>query len=104
MCTPAYIARYKNPEYMETSNRFVAYADEKGLSPAALSVAWVVSHSAVTSAIIGARNLEQLDVALSSQDIELDAAQREEVTALSPEMPNATDREQGPFQPLPAKK
>ncbi len=101
---PAYIARYKNPEYMETSNRFVAYADEKGLSPAALSVAWVLKHPEVTSAIVGARNVEQINVALSSQDIELDAEQREEITALSPEMPNATDREQGPFQALPAKK
>ncbi len=101
---PAYIERYKNPEYMEISTRFVAYAEEKALSPAALSVAWVVEHPAVTSAIVGARNVDQIDVALSSQDIPMDATMWGEITALSPKMPIATDREQGPFRGLSVKK
>jgi len=46
----------------------------------------------VTSAIIGARNLEQLEGSLASVEIEMTPALRAEVSALSPTPPPATDR------------
>ncbi len=88
-----YAERYRNPSYMETAADFVAYAGTKGFSPAALANAWVISHPAVTAAIIGARNLEQLNDALGCADIDLTPEQRAEITALSIDPPLATDRE-----------
>ena len=90
---PMYTERYRNASYMEIAADFVAYASTKGLSPAALANAWVISHPAVTAAIVGARNLEQFNDALGCVDIELTPAQRAEITALSIDPPLATDRE-----------
>ncbi|MCH7958861.1 MAG: aldo/keto reductase [Candidatus Hydrogenedentes bacterium] len=99
---PMYKERYKDPQYMETSTRFVEYAREHEWSPAALSVAWVAHHPAVTSAIVGARSVAQLDEALESETIELTGAQRNEIDDLSVAPPRATDREDPSFVP-PAK-
>ncbi len=88
-----YEARYSNQSYVEISQRFVAHAQEKGLSPAALAVAWVNSHPNITSAIIGARNLDQFNDTLGCLDINLDPQARQEISALSIGPPLATDRE-----------
>ncbi len=87
-----YKERYKYPEYADACDRFVAYAGEKGVSPAALAVAWVKSHPAVTSAIIGARNLDQMDDTLACLEIDITAEMREEIAGLSPAPASATDR------------
>lgn len=90
---PMYKERYKDPVHIEIAQRFIDYAQSRGLSPVALAVAWCGSHPAVTSPIIGARNVEQLDAALPSVDIDLTPEQREEISALSPAPPLPTDRE-----------
>jgi aryl-alcohol dehydrogenase-like predicted oxidoreductase len=87
-----YASRYGSAHYWDTAQQFAAYAADKGLSPAALAVAWVVSHPAVTSAIIGARNLEQLNDTLGAAELKLTPEQREEISALSVAPPPATDR------------
>ena len=38
-----------------------------------MAIAFVVKHSAITSAIIGPRTMEQLDGQLAAADVELDA-------------------------------
>lgn len=91
--TEMYRQRYDNPQYVEVTKRFIAYAREKGLSPAALAVSWVMSHPLITSTIIGARNMEQLNDTLQCLDIRLTPEQRAEITALSVNPPLATDRE-----------
>lgn len=88
-----YIARYGNPEYMETAGRFVEHADKLRYHPSALAVKWAATHPAVTSAIIGCWKAEHLEVALQSQAIELSDEEREVITDLSVSPPNATDRE-----------
>jgi aryl-alcohol dehydrogenase-like predicted oxidoreductase len=88
-----YRQRYDNPAYLEVTERFVAYARERQISPAALAVAWVMSHPAVTAPIIGARNLDQFRDTLQCLDIELSDEERAAITALSIEPPSATDRE-----------
>lgn len=90
---PMYAERYKDTGYLEIAEKFCAQADKLGVLPAALAVAWVTSHPAVTSALVGARNVEQLDQALKSQEITLTPAEREAISALSPAPPLATDRE-----------
>jgi len=90
---PMYAERYKDPSYLEIAEKFCAYADKRGVTPAALAVAWVVSHPAVTSALVGARNIEQFDQALASQDVVLTPEEREEISMFSPAPPLPTDRE-----------
>jgi aryl-alcohol dehydrogenase-like predicted oxidoreductase len=91
--TEMYRQRYDNPTYVEITKRFVTYAREKGVSPAALATKWVMTHPAVASTIIGARNLEQLADTMTAVDLEMTPEQRAEVTALSIDPPLATDRE-----------
>jgi aryl-alcohol dehydrogenase-like predicted oxidoreductase len=90
---PMYQARYGESENYETATRFVEFARDNGYDPSALAVAWVASHPAVTAPIIGARNMEQLEGSLKSLEIEMTPDQRQTISALSPEPPLATDRE-----------
>jgi aryl-alcohol dehydrogenase-like predicted oxidoreductase len=87
-----YRVRYGEAWMFEVADRFAAFARERGLDPVALAVAWVSSHPAVTSAIIGARNLEQLEGSLAAVEIGMTPELRAEVSALSPTPPPATDR------------
>jgi len=90
---PMYRERFKNHEYMEIAGRFADHGQAIGIVPATLAVAWVLSHPLVTSPILGARNVEQLDLALAGREIELKEEARAVITALSPGPPRATDRE-----------
>jgi len=90
---PMYIERFKNPEYMDIAGRFVEYADARGIDPSSLATAWVASHPAVTSAIVGARNMDQFESALGAATIDVDAGMYGEISAISPAPPLATDRE-----------
>jgi aryl-alcohol dehydrogenase-like predicted oxidoreductase len=87
-----YIRRYGDPVYYEIAERFTAHAKERGVHPATLAVAWVMSHPAITAPIIGARNLEQLEASLAALDVEMTPEWRAEISALSIEPPPATDR------------
>ncbi len=78
-----YRKRFENGQYWEVAERFVKYADEIGASPAALAVAWVASHPAVTAPIIGARDMQQLKDVLQFLEIELSPEDRAKMTALS---------------------
>lgn len=90
---PMYAERYRDGQYMEIAGRFVEYARNRGLSPSALATAWVIGHPAVTSAIVGARNVAQIHEVLGCCNISLTVEQRAEITALSVNPPLATDRE-----------
>jgi len=85
-----YQIRYRDT--YDTAGRFAAFARERGWEPAALAVAWVGSHPAVTAPLIGARNLEQLEGSLAALEIDVTPELRGEISALSPEPPPATDR------------
>lgn len=88
-----YRERYKNAEYAEIASRFADYAASIGVNSAALAVAWVASHPAITAPIIGARNLEQFEQIATSLDVTLSVEQRARISALSVDPPLATDRE-----------
>jgi len=87
-----YMKRYGAVEYYEIAERFTAHAQKRGVHPATLAVAWVMSHPAVTAPIIGARNVEQLESSLAAVDVEMTPEWRAEISALSIEPPPATDR------------
>jgi len=87
-----YKARYESDAYYETADRFTAFAQERGVHPATLAVAWVARHPAVTAPIIGARNLEQLEPSLAAAGFEMDDETYAIVSTLSKAPPPATDR------------
>jgi len=87
-----YVRRYGDPAYYEIAERFTAHAEERGVHPATLAVAWVMSNPALTAPIIGARNLEQLEASLAALEVPMTPEWRAEISALSIEPPPATDR------------
>lgn len=87
-----YGVRYGAERDYEVAERFAAFAKERGLPQVALAIAWVASHPAVTAPLVGARNLAQLDACIAAAEIEMTAELREEISALSPAPPPATDR------------
>ena len=87
-----YKARFAEEWMFDTAEQFTAFAQENGYDPAALAVAWVAAHPAVTAPIIGARNLSQLEGSLKSLDIDMTPELRAEISALSVDPPVATDR------------
>ncbi len=89
-----YTIRYGSDIYYDVAQRFGEYAAAAGVHPATLAVAWVKAHPAVTAPIIGARNVEQLEASLAAADYEMSAEQRAEISALTPPVPPANDRDE----------
>lgn len=87
-----YKVRYADKAYYEVAARFVELADQHGVAPAALAIAWVAAHPAVTAPLIGARNLTQLEECLGALEVTIDDELRAAVSALSPAPAPATDR------------
>lgn len=87
-----YIKRYRLTDYYRTAADFTAHAQQRGIHPAALAVAWVMAHPAVTAPIIGARSLEQLKASLASLDVAMTAEWYDQIAALSSTPPPANDR------------
>jgi aryl-alcohol dehydrogenase-like predicted oxidoreductase len=56
-------------------DELIRIAGEVNSTPAAVALAWVQTRPGVTSTIIGARRLDQLDQNLSALDVKLDASQ-----------------------------
>jgi aryl-alcohol dehydrogenase-like predicted oxidoreductase len=94
-----YQVRYADDWIYQVAGDFSELARERGYAPASLAVAWVGSHPAITAPIIGARNLDQLEGSLGALEIDMTPELRAEISALSPEPPPATDRneERTPF-------
>jgi len=89
---PMYSQRYGLPVYFEIAERFTAHAQERGVHPVSLAVAWVMSHPAITAPIIAGRNVEQLSASLDALNVPMTPEWRAEISALSVEPPPATDR------------
>ncbi len=53
------------------ADRVRRVAEGKGVSPAALAVAWTLKHPAVTGAIVGARRPEQIDELVKAAEIDV---------------------------------
>jgi aryl-alcohol dehydrogenase-like predicted oxidoreductase len=69
-----------------------ACASEVGCSPAQLAIAWQLSTPEVTSVILGARTMEQLEDNLGACDVVVPPeimAKLDSASAISPEYPNA---------------
>ncbi|UTW06788.1 NADP(H)-dependent aldo-keto reductase [Pseudomonas benzenivorans] len=81
-------SRYTNPESEDACARYVALAREHGLDPAQMALAFVTAQPFVTSNIIGATNLEQLEADLSSVELTLSDEVLAGIEAIHRSQPN----------------
>src|ERR671935_167506 len=61
---------------------FEAAAAERGVEPAALAIAWVLSHPQVTAVVVGPRRPEHLAPALAALELRLSPQERNELAEL----------------------
>jgi aryl-alcohol dehydrogenase-like predicted oxidoreductase len=80
--------RYSNPQAEWAAERYVALAREHALSPAQMALAWVTSRPFVTSTIIGATSLEQLEENLQSLQLTLTPAVIDGIEEIHQRQPN----------------
>jgi aryl-alcohol dehydrogenase-like predicted oxidoreductase len=81
-------ARYANPQSQVACSRYVALAREHGLDPAQMALAYVNQQPFVTSNIIGATSLDQLESNLASAELELSAEILEGIESIHTAQPN----------------
>lgn len=89
------------PENIAAAERFGAWCASRGLSPAAVAIAWVLTHDVVSSAIVGATNVAQIEQNLGALEVKLSAAEWREVERLTSVAPPAAGRK--PAAKAPAK-
>ena len=65
-------------------HKLAAFAREKGVGSADVANAWVASHPAVTSVIVGISSVQQLDANLKAADLTLTPQERETVSRFFP--------------------
>ena len=80
--------RYTNPQAIAACSRYVTLAREHGLDPAQMALAFVTRQPFVTSNIIGATSLEQLESNLGSLSLELSDELLDAIEAIHREQPN----------------
>jgi aryl-alcohol dehydrogenase-like predicted oxidoreductase len=76
-------------------------ADKRGVSVAQIALAWLLHQQTVTSVLIGAKRLDQLDDNIAAAEVELNTdelATLAEVSALSEEYPGWMFERQGEFR------
>jgi aryl-alcohol dehydrogenase-like predicted oxidoreductase len=85
--------KHRSPDFQEPRlTRNLALVDvfrrigaRHGAGPAAVAIAWVLRHPAVTGAIVGARRPDQLDALLAATEFRLSAEEVDEIAPLLPE-------------------
>lgn len=81
-------ARYSSPESESACAHYVALAQEHGLDPAQMALAFVTARPFVTSNIIGATTLEQLESNLKSSELTLTSELFAAIDAIHKAQPN----------------
>jgi aryl-alcohol dehydrogenase-like predicted oxidoreductase len=79
-----YQGRYYTDEALDLVDAFVSAAQERGVTPAQLALAWVLGEPRVTCPIVGARTLAQLDDTLGGLQIALRPEERAALPAVLP--------------------
>ena len=74
--------RFLTDETFDAISAFGEAAARRGVSPATLAIAWVLTQPAVTAVVIGPRRLEHLETALQALDVRLTQDEADELAAL----------------------
>lgn len=80
--------RYSSKRALEAEERYCSLAEDHGLTPAQMSLAFVNSRSFLTSNIIGATKMEQLIENIGSDQIALSDELVEEINRIHLDIPN----------------
>ncbi|RMG31686.1 MAG: NADP(H)-dependent aldo-keto reductase, partial [Gammaproteobacteria bacterium] len=80
--------RYSNPEAEAATAAYVNLAREHGLDPAQMALAFVHSRPFVTSTLVGATTLEQLETNLASAELVLPPSVLDGIEAIHRRQPN----------------
>jgi aryl-alcohol dehydrogenase-like predicted oxidoreductase len=75
-------AEFENEATFAAIEKFQDAATERGVEPATLAVAWLLSHPQVTAVVVGPRRPEQLETALGALELRLSLQERDELAKL----------------------
>lgn len=78
------MASFSNEQRLDAVEQFVALADEAGIAMPHLAMSFVIAHPGVTSALLGARTLAQLDDLLAGVDTVLSDDIMDRIDAIVP--------------------
>ena len=78
---------YDHPADLDVMRACQAVAAQRGVQPAQVAIAWLLSKPAVTAPIIGATKIEHLDSALAAVDLTLSPEEIQQLEA--PYQPHA---------------
>ena len=81
-------SRYTSAEAESATQVYVSLAHKHGLDPAQMALAFVNTRSFLTSNIIGATTMEQLESNLASESLKLDDEVLDAIDAIHHQMPN----------------
>ena len=81
-------ARYSSEQSTEATKRYLKIAEENGMTLAQMSLAFVNERPFLTSNIIGATNLEQLEENIESINISLSKEVLSEINKVHAQIPN----------------
>ena len=81
-------SRYTNARGKQATADYVALAQKHGVDPAQMALAYVNSRSFLTSNIIGATTMQQLETNIASADIELSDELVQAIEAIHADNPN----------------
>jgi len=80
--------RYLSPQAQQATAAYTTLAKEHGLDPAQMALAYVNSRPCLTSSIIGATNMEQLQSNIDSIHLKLPPAVEQAIEAIHTQYPN----------------
>lgn len=75
------------PAHVAAAERLAAWCKPRGLSPAAVAIAWVLRNPVVASAILGATSVAQLEQNVKALEVTLSDAEWREVAAITAAKP-----------------
>lgn len=88
----ALVTRNFTDRNFDVVDALIAVADELGARPAGVALAWLLARPSLTSVIVGARTLQQLDANLNAGRIQLSKDAIDKLNAASWTEPTFTDR------------
>lgn len=81
-------SRYSNEQSLEATKRYYSIAEKYGLIPGQMALAFVEQQPFVSSTIIGATSLKQLEENIESIDLQLSLEVLQEIDAVHEAIPN----------------
>jgi aryl-alcohol dehydrogenase-like predicted oxidoreductase len=81
---PAGYRRFEDERVFDALDRLRARAQARGVSMAALALAWLLSHPGVGAVVVGPRRPEHLEAVRESQALSLGDEERDELASLFP--------------------